>query len=176
MGRKMLLFCSSINHIAPKYHQAARELVRAACLRGYELVSGGTVKGTMGVIADEARKCGCRHTGVLPFFMEDVRYPGLSEVIMTETMSERKARMREGVSVAVALPGGIGTLDELIELLVLIKLGRSDARLFALDVDGFYEPLKQLLDHYVRTGMMTAAERELIAFPKTVEELMAQAG
>ena len=86
-------------------------------------------------------------------------------------MAERKELMREGTSAAVALPGGIGTLDELIETLTLAKLDLYAGKILALDIDGFYEPLEALLDHYVSTGMLDQRSRDLISFPKTVEEL-----
>ena len=110
------------------------------------------------------------HTGIIPVFMRGVEYPGLSELVWTETMAERKEAMRAGTSQAVALPGGIGTLDELIETLTLAKLGRYEGRVVALNFEGFYEPLKVLLDHYVATGMLDTRSRELIAFPTTLEE------
>ena len=78
--------------------------------------------------------------------------------------------MREGTCVDVALPGGLGTLDELIETLTLAKLDLYKGKIIALDFDGFYEPLKALLDHYVTTGMLDSRSRRLIAFPKTIEE------
>lgn len=171
-GRKMLVFCSASNVIDPKYNQAARETIRAACSLGYSIVSGGTVKGTMGEIADEVVKCGGRHIGVLPRYMENVRYPLMDETVWTDTMSERKEKMREGTSVALALPGGIGTLDELIETLTLAKINRYDGKIFALNLDGFFNPLIALLDHYVATGMLDRASRQLIRFPETVEELV----
>ena len=87
-------------------------------------------------------------------------------------MSERKEAMRAGTCAAIALPGGIGTLDELIETHVLAKLGKYEGKLYALNLDGFYEPLKQLMDHYVATGMMTPRDRDLLQFPDSVEELM----
>lgn len=169
--KKIVVFCSASYDIEAKYNEAAREVVRALHSLGYALVSGGCIKGTMGVIADESKRCGGCHIGVVPRFMRDVKFPGLDEVIWTDTMSERKVAMREGTVAALALPGGIGTLDELIETHVLAKLGKYEGRLFALNIDGFYEPLKRLLDHYVETGMMNKRDRALIEFPDTVEEL-----
>lgn len=169
--RKIAVFCSASYDISRKYHEAAREAVRALHSYGYTLVSGGTVKGMMGTVADESARCGGRHVGVVPRFMKDLRFPGLDEVVWTDTMAERKTAMREGTEAVVALPGGIGTLDELIETLVLKKLGKYDGWIYALNQDGFYEPLKRLLDHYVHTGMMPPADRELIQFPDTVAEL-----
>ena len=168
------MFCSASYDIDPKYNEAARAVVRVLCRKGYAIVSGGTVKGTMGVVADEAAACGADHIGIIPHFMEEVVHPGLSEVIWTDLMSARKDLMREkGHSLAIALPGGIGTMDELIETLTLAKLDRYHGRLFALNVDGFYDPLVTLLDHFVATGMLDAHSRALISFPRTAEELEA---
>ncbi|MBR5905071.1 MAG: TIGR00730 family Rossman fold protein [Bacteroidales bacterium] len=167
---RVLFFCSSFAGIAPEYNEAARRLVRAAASRGYEIASGGTVKGTMGVICDEAAACGAVVRGVLPRFMEPLAHPKLTDVEWTDTMSERKEAMRKGVDIAIALPGGIGTMDELFETLVLAKLDRFPGRIAALNIDGFYDPLDALLAHFVETGMLAPEERARLLLPKTVEE------
>lgn len=172
-GRKAVVFCSSSYDIDPKYEAAAREVVRALHAYGWTLVSGGSFRGTMGVVSDEMDRLGGKHIGVLPRFMKGLEYPRLSELVWTETMSERKERMREGTSAVIALPGGIGTLDELIETHVLAKLGRYSGRLFALNVDGFYEPFRALLRHYEAAGMLSPKDRELIVFADTAEQLAA---
>lgn len=169
--KKLVIFCSASSEINPKYNQAARELTRAACSLGYVIVSGGTVKGTMGVVSDEVVACGGKHVGVVPRFMAEFAYPKLTEIIWTDTMSERKELMRKGTCAAVALPGGIGTLDELIETLTLAKLKRYPGKIFALNVEDFYNPLIKLLDHYVSTKMLDEGSRSLIEFPTTVAEL-----
>jgi predicted Rossmann-fold nucleotide-binding protein len=86
-------------------------------------------------------------------------------------MSERKERMRAGTSAVIALPGGIGTLDELIESHVLVKLGQYDGKLLVLNIDGFFDPFKALLDHYEATGMLEPGDRALIIFADSVAEL-----
>ncbi len=169
MEKKVVVFCSASYDIDSKYKEAAREVVLALHSYGYSVVSGGCIKGTMGVVADASMRCGGRHIGIVPRFMRDVKFPGLSEVVWTDTMSERKEAMRAGTCAA---PGGIGTLDELIETHVLAKLGKYGGKLYALNLDGFYEPLKQLMDHYVATGMMTPRDRDLLQFPDSVDELM----
>lgn len=172
MEKKVVVFCSASYDIDSKYKEAAREVVLALHSYGYSVVSGGCIKGTMGVVADASMRCGGRHIGIVPRFMRDVKFPGLSEVVWTDTMSERKEAMRAGTCAAIALPGGIGTLDELIETHVLAKLGKYEGKLYALNLDGFYEPLKHLMDHYVATGMMTPRDRDLLQFPDSVDELM----
>lgn len=172
-GRKAVVFCSASFGIDDRYNDLARHAVRALYGCGYGMVSGGTVKGTMKVIADEACRLGMEHVGIVPAFMEGLEYRDVSELVWTETMSERKEAMRAGTCLAVALPGGIGTLDELVETLTLAKLGRYGGKVVVLNFEGFYEPLKDLLDHYVATGMLDAPSRELISFPETIDEFIA---
>lgn len=169
---KIAVFCSASFEIDPKYNKVAREFVRAASLHGYGIVSGGTVKGTMGVISDELRDCGGYHLGVIPRFMKQYVYPDLSEVIWTDTMAERKTLLRQDTRAVVALPGGIGTLDEVIETFALVHLKQYFGKIFLLNHEGFYEPLRQLLQHYVDTGMLSEKTMELICFADTAEEIL----
>lgn len=170
--RKIAVFCSARQDIDPQYHKVAREFVRAASLRGYGIVSGGTIKGTMGEISDELRDCGGYHLGVIPRFMKQYVYPELSEVIWTDTMAERKTLLRKDTCAVVALPGGIGTLDELIETFALVHLEQHQGKMYVLDHNGFYEPLRQLLQHYVNTGMMSKDTFLKMKFARTVEEIL----
>ena len=170
--KKIAVFCSASFEIESKYNKVAREFVRAASLRGYGVVSGGTIKGTRGEISDELVECGGYHKGVIPRFMEQYVYPQLSELVWTDTMAERKTLMREGTSAVVALPGGVGTLDELIETVALVHLKKYDGKVAVLNHEGFYEPLRSLLDHYLETRMMPLSTREKVIFADTVEELL----
>ena len=170
--RKAVIFCSASFDIDDGFNDLARDVVRALYGCGYGIVSGGTVKGTMKVIADEARRLGMEHTGVLPSFMKGLEYRDATELVWVETMAERKVAMREGTCLAIALPGGIGTLDELMDTFTLAKLGRYGGKLVAFNYEGFYEPLKELLEHYVRTGMLDRASRGLISFPETMEDFL----
>lgn len=173
MKGKIAVFCSASYEIDPKYNKVAREFVRAASLCGYGIVSGGTVKGTMGEISDELASCGGWHLGVIPKFMAQYVYPDLTEVIWTETMAERKTLLRKDTCAVVALPGGIGTLDEVIETFALLHLKQYDGRIFLLNHDGFYEPLRALLNHYVQTRMLSQATLDMVMFADTPEELVA---
>ena len=172
MDKKIAVYCSASFEIDPKYNKVAREFVRAASLRGYGVVSGGTIKGTMGEISDELRLCGGYHLGVIPRFMEQYVYPDLSEVIWTDTMAERKTLLRKDTCAVVALPGGIGTLDELIETFALVHLKQHEGKMFVLNHGGFYEPLRVLLEHYVKTGMMSEETCSMMVFAETVEEIL----
>ena len=170
--KKIAVFCSASSAIDPKYNKVAREFVRAASLRGYGIVTGGTVKGTMGEVSDELHAIGGYHRGVIPRFMKQFVYPDLSELVWTETMAERKTILREDTCAVVALPGGTGTLDELIETVALVHLKQYFGKITVLNHDGFYEPLKALLDHYVAAGMMTKETRGKVLFADTAEQLI----
>lgn len=170
--KKIAVFCSARKEIDPQYNKVAREFVRAASLRGYGIVSGGTTKGTMGEISDELHACGGYHLGVIPRFMEEYVYPDLSEVIWTDTMAERKTLLRKDTCAVVALPGGIGTLDELIETFALVHLKQHEGKMFVLNHGGFYEPLRCLLEHYVKTGMMSEDTFSMMVFAETAEEIL----
>ena len=170
--KKAVVFCSASFDIDDRFNDLARDVVRALYGCGYGMVSGGTVKGTMKVIADEARRLGMEHAGIVPVFMKGVEYQDVFTLMWTETMAERKEAIRAGTCLAVALPGGIGTLDELVETLTLAKIGRYTGRIVAFNFEGFYEPLKTLLDHYVETGMLDMPSRRLISFPETIEEFL----
>lgn len=170
--KKIAVFCSASFEIDPKYNKVAREFVRAASLRGYGIVTGGTIKGTMGEVSDELHSIGGYHLGVIPRFMKQYVYPDLSEVIWTDTMAERKTFLREGTCAVVALPGGVGTLDEMIETVALVHLKQYFGKMALLNYEGFYEPLKSLLDHYVATGMMPQSTRDKVLFADSAEELL----
>jgi hypothetical protein len=171
--KQVTIYCSSSSKIDPKYNAAARELVRALHALGYGIISGGGARGTMGAITDESVLVGGQHVAVLPRFMDGLENTEITRVIWTDTMSTRKEFMRADTCAAIALPGGIGTLDELIETLVLVKLKRYNGQIIALNIDGYYEPLKTLLDHYVANRMMEPEDRDLMKFPTSVEELVA---
>ena len=173
MDKRVCIFCAASVKIDEKYNDAAREVVRALHALNYTVVSGGGKIGTMGAITDESIKVGGHHVAVLPLFMKGLENPGLQDVVWTETMADRKEKMREGTCAAIALPGGIGTIDEFIETHTLRKLHKYEGELFALNLDGFYDPYIALLDHFVETGTLEAADRDLVHFPRTVAELVA---
>jgi uncharacterized protein (TIGR00730 family) len=172
MKGKIAVFCSASYEIDPEYNKVAREFVRAASLRGYGIITGGTVKGTMGVVAEEAVLCGGYHKGVIPRFMKDLVYPQMTETVWTDTMAERKTLLREGACAVVALPGGVGTLDEVIDTFALVHVKQYDGRIYLLNHKGFYEPLRNLLQHYVDTKMLTEETMSKISFADTPQELL----
>ena len=174
MKQKAALFFCSSSDIDPKYIDAARKVVRATCLKGYSIVSGGATKGLMKVVADEANSCGVPNIGVLPRFMEEFCHPDVTQMIWTDTMSQRKDLMRfHGPDIAVALPGGIGTLDEFFETYTLAKLGKYPGKVVAFNCYGFYDGVKEMMDRLVQENMLDHKTRDMLFFPETVEEFEA---
>lgn len=172
MRDKIAVFCSARHDIDPKYNEAARLFVRGAAALGFKIVSGGTVKGTMGEISDELEKCGGYHIGVVPRFMTKFAYPSLSELVWTDTLAERKAVFQKDTRAVVALPGGIGTLDEIIDTFSLLYLGKYDGKVCLLNYNGFYDPLLTLLQHYVDQKMMSEETLNRLVVAATPEELL----
>ena len=172
--KSALFFCSSYPDVDPKYKQAARDVVRAACKKGYAIVSGGGARGLMKEVVDAAHSCGAPDIGVLPRFMEGLQHADLTRLEWTDTMSQRKDLMRHyGADMAVALPGGIGTLDELFETYTLAKLEKYHGKVVAFNCCGFYDGVKEMVDRLVREKMLDQKTRDLLHFPETVEEFEA---
>jgi uncharacterized protein (TIGR00730 family) len=170
--RKVVIFCSSSHEIDPAYGKAARQLVRALCAKGYTIVSGGSFRGMMGDVSDEVVRCGGRHVGVLPRFLSAYAYDALTQLVWTDTMAERKEKMREGTCAAIALPGGPGTLDELFETWTLAKLGQYPGKVIAYDAGGFYAPLRGLVAALSDEKMLDDHARGLLRFATSAEEIL----
>lgn len=173
MDKTIAIFCAASVKIDEKYNDAAREVVRALHALGYTIVSGGGRVGTMGAITDESVKVGGRHIAVIPKFMKGLENPDIKEFVWTDTMAIRKEKMRELSCAAIALPGGIGTVDEFIETHTLKKLHKWNGELYALNLNGFWNPLIDMLDHFVETETLEPGDRDLVHFPSTVAELIA---
>lgn len=144
-----------------EYRVAAQTLGRALAARGVGLVYGGARVGLMGAVADAALAAGGEVVGVIPRALEEreIAHPGLTELRLVGTMHERKAVMSDLSDGFVALPGGLGTLEELFEVWTWAQLGVHDKPCAALDVAGYYAPLLAFLDHGVREGFVRPAQR-----------------
>lgn len=172
-AKRAVFFCSANSGIDPKYNQAAQNVVRAACLAGYTIVSGGSWRGMMGTVCDTANECGAPNEGVLPEFMPGLEYAHLTKLDWTPDMASRKALMRKDTAFAIALPGGIGTMDEMLETAVLKKLGKYDGRVIIYNAYGFYEPLKAFIAHLVKEGMLKPEDAADMEFIDSEQEMLA---
>ncbi len=162
--------------LGPPDHQGATaELGRAIAQAGHGIVYGGAHVGLMGLLADEALAAGGEVVGVLPqnLVEREVGHRGLTRLELVTTMHERKARMAELADAFVALPGGTGTLDELIEIMTWAQLGLHAKPIALYDVDGFWAPFLALLDHMVDNGYAPSSARAALRVVTTPAELLA---
>jgi uncharacterized protein (TIGR00730 family) len=162
--RRVCVFCGSSFGRRPEYQAATAALGTELARRGIGLVYGGGDVGLMGVVADAALDAGGEAIGVIPRALErrEIAHARLSELHVVATMHERKALMAELSDGFVALPGGLGTLEELFEVVTWAQLGLHEKPCGLLDVDGFFEPLLTMLDHAVTAGFVHPEHRALL--------------
>jgi uncharacterized protein (TIGR00730 family) len=158
------VYCGSSIGRDPAFAEAAAEVGRRVAGDGLTLVYGGGSVGLMGVVADAALGAGGRVVGVIPgsLFEREVVHPGLTELVEVDSMHDRKLLMYELADAFVALPGGIGTLEELTEVASWAQLGLHSKPVATLDVNGFWQPFHQFLDDVVRNGLLRERNRRLI--------------
>jgi uncharacterized protein (TIGR00730 family) len=162
--KTVAVFCGSNFGVSPAYAEAAAALGRTLAERGIGLVYGGTHKGLMGVVADAVLDAGGRVTGVINqrLFDRGHLHPRLTAHEVAATMRERKARMADLADAFIALPGGLGTLEELLEAATLTQLGDHTKACGVLNVRGFYEPLRALLATATDEGFMKPEHRDMM--------------
>jgi uncharacterized protein (TIGR00730 family) len=150
------VYCGSATGDDPRYAAAADSFGRALAHAGFGLVFGGGSCGLMGITARAALNAGGRVTGVIPAFLDarEIALEGLTELIVVDDMHTRKRIMYEKSDAFVALPGGIGTLEELAEQLTWIQLGRHGKPLVIADIGGFWRPLLTLFAHMHNSGFI----------------------
>jgi hypothetical protein len=172
--RSVCVFCGSSTPPDAHYRDAARALGVLVARRGIGLVYGGGRVGLMGELADAALRQGGRVTGVIPagLFSREIGHAGLTELREVGSMHERKQLMYDLSDAFVALPGGLGTLEELAEVATWSQLGLHAKPAVLLDVDGFWEPLVAQLDRMVSTGLLKSASRQLLRLARSAEEAL----
>jgi uncharacterized protein (TIGR00730 family) len=162
--RSVCVFCGSSLGSREAYAEAARTLGEELVSSGLRLVYGGAHVGLMGVLADTVLSLGGEAIGVIPRGLEtrELAHTGLSELHVTETMHERKALMGDLADGFMALPGGLGTLEEFAEVLTWSQLGLQRKPCGLLDVEGFFTSLLACFDHMLDEGFVQADQRELV--------------
>ncbi len=172
--RRICVYCGSSPGARPGYRQAAEELGRVLAGRGIGLVYGGGNVGLMGAVADAALAAGGQVTGVIPRALEarEVAHTGLDDLRVVGSMHERKALMADLADAFVALPGGVGTLEELVEVMTWTQLGVHAKPCGLLDVEGFYDHLLAFLDHAVQERFLRAEHRALLVHAGSAPELL----
>ena len=159
----------------PALGQAVRELGRWIGESGYTLVYGGSKTGLMGDIAGSVLAAGGEVIGVEPQFFMDAgfQYDGLTELIVTKDMAERKTKMIQLGDAFIAFPGGTGTLEEITEVMSKVSLKQLDAPCILYDLNGYYQPLHQLLQQMITMGLSTPARQRNIAFAADLAQIRA---
>lgn len=168
------VFCGSSFGAHAEYVQCAQQLGRLLARQNQVLVYGGGKVGLMGVLADAALQAGGRVIGVIPqlLFDKEVAHPGLSELRLVDTMAQRKELMIELADAFIALPGGIGTLDELFEVWTATQLGLADKPCGLLNVRGYFDDLLKFLDHAQTQGFLRDAHRAVLHVHHKSESLL----
>jgi uncharacterized protein (TIGR00730 family) len=172
--RRLAVYCGSAPGSRPVFAEAACATARAMVRRDVELVYGGGRLGLMGLIADSVLDLGGRVYGVIPAALIEleVAHEGVTELYRVETMHERKAKMTELADAFLALPGGIGTLDELFEAWSWNALGYHAKPFCLLNVEGFWDGMIDFMDHATRSGFLSQQRRNQLLVASTPEDAL----
>jgi uncharacterized protein (TIGR00730 family) len=172
--KSVAVFCGASMGNDPKLGKAAYDLGTALGKNGQRLVYGGGHTGLMGQVADGVLDAGGQVLGVMPHALveKEVAHKGLTELVVVNTMHERKAMMAEHADLFVALPGGIGTLEEIFEAWTWSYLDYHNKPVFFLNVNGFYDTLLRFIDELVDTGFLKESSKSLVTAVDSIEALM----
>ena len=168
------VYCASSNKVRPSFMEAAEQLGAIFAANDIRLVYGDGGIGLMAAVAKGALDAGGKVTGVIPRFMVEQGWnnPRSTETIVTETMHERKATICQHADAMVALPGGIGTFEELLECLTWKQLGLHTCPVVILNTDGYYDRLLACLDYMIEEQMMRPIHRDMFIVVATPEEVI----
>jgi uncharacterized protein (TIGR00730 family) len=172
--KRICVYCASSSNINPTYFEATRVLARSLVKNGVHVVYGGGKTGLMGTLADTVLAEGGQIKGIMPRFMNEVEWAhrGVTDFEFTETMHERKAKFLEGIDGLIALAGGSGTLEELLEAITLKRLGQFTKPIIILNTGGYYDPLREMLERSVREQFMSERHLAMWTFVDTPEEVL----
>lgn len=170
----LCVYCGSSPGTDPAFAEAARAVGSLIGQQGWQLVYGGGHAGLMGIVADAALAAGAPVVGVIPqtLMVRELGHPRLTELHVVETMHQRKTMMAERADAFVALPGGIGTFEELFEVWTWRQLGYHDKPVGLLNVAGYYDPLLAFLGNSVDSGFVGTAQHQLLQVGTDPAELL----
>ncbi|MFO7977498.1 MAG: TIGR00730 family Rossman fold protein [Bacteroidales bacterium] len=172
--KRIAVFCGSSAGNDTVYASEAKELGRILALRGIEVIYGGGRVGIMGAVADGALAHGGKVTGVIPYFLKakEVAHEGLTELILVNSMHERKTRINDLSDGVIALPGGFGTMDEFFEMLTWAQLGLHQKPMGLLNVKGYFNALDQMVQHMVDEGFLKKSNQSRMLISENIEDLL----
>ena len=171
---RICVYCSSSAKIDKSYFEATEKLAKEFVKNNVEVVFGGGAIGLMGKLADTIIENKGKIKGIMPRFMNEVEWAHkkVEDFELTDTMHERKAKFLQNIDGLVALPGGSGTLEELLEAITLKRLGQFTKPIVILNTNGYYEPLKQMLEKCVTEKFMHKKHLEIWSFVEEPEEVL----
>ncbi len=172
--KRVTVFCGSSFGTEGIYTSQATLLGQALARHNIELVYGGAKVGLMGAVADGVLKQGGKVIGVLPNFLKskEIAHDHLTQLILVETMHERKTKMNELSDGVIALPGGFGTLEEFFEMLTWAQLGLHKKPVAILNIDDFYNPLNILIQTMVEKGFLKEVNQQMLLVSDNIDELL----
>lgn len=173
MPKLLCVYCSSSTKLAPKYYEAGERLGREMVTHGWGLIYGGGNIGLMGSVARSVKEAGGTVVGVIPDFMQvrELAYIEATELVVVPTMRERKRVMAERADAFVTLPGGVGTLEEMTEIMSERYLNLTQKPLVLLNQDGFYDDLLRFFQRMVTEKFKSPGLAELLAVASTIENV-----
>lgn len=173
--QNICVYCASSTQIDPRYFDAAHRLGRILAKAGFRIVCGGGALGLMAQLSDSALAAGGEVTGIIPRFMcdENWQHKALTELIVTETMHDRKQKMAFLSDAAIALPGGCGTLEELLEVITWKQLGIFTKPIIIVNTNGYYDGLISVLQRAVEENFMRDIHRNIWTVVSEPEEVLA---
>jgi len=172
--KRITVFCGSSSGTEENYTIQAALLGKTLAEKNIELVYGGANVGLMGAVADGVLNNGGKAIGVLPNFLrsKEIAHKQLTELILVDTMHERKTKMNDLCDGVIALPGGFGTLDELFEMLTWAQLGLHKKPIALLNVDGYFDALITFTEIMVNKGLLKEVNREMLLVSDSIDELL----
>lgn len=172
--KRIAVFCGSSLGNQPIFREKAYELGQAIAKRNIELVYGGTEIGLMGAVAEGVLSEKGKVIGILPNFLrkKEIAHPNISELILVNTMHERKVEMHELSDGVIALPGGFGTMEELFEMLTWGQLGIHRKPIGILNIKGFYDQLDFFLENMVEQGFLSKENKQMLLIEEETEKLL----
>ncbi|MFZ5517939.1 MAG: TIGR00730 family Rossman fold protein [Candidatus Zhuqueibacterota bacterium] len=172
--QKVCVYCASSKQAHPLYYQIAAELGILLARNGIEIVYGGGAVGSMGALADGAISANGTVTGIIPRFMAELEWahPSISNLVIVETLHERKQRMIEKADAAIALPGGTGTLEELIEAITWKRLGIYFNPIILVNTRRYFDPLIELLQRCISEKFMDPRHERMWSVVDTPDQVL----
>lgn len=171
---RICIYCASSSKIDEVYFEATERLAKILVHSNVQVVYGGGGQGLMGKLADTVLAEGGKIKGIMPQFMNEVEWAHkkVTDFEFTHTMHERKAKFLENIDALIALPGGTGTLEELLEAITLKRLGQFTKPIIILNTNGYYDPLKMMLERCVSENFLRPIHAEMWAFVQQPEEII----